>query len=209
MTHDSVQRYYVRPLEKSDIATMARWFTDLEDLSAFDRSARIPLSLETSEEIWSEALGNDGKNGKFWFAIDGSDSNSVGIIGLESFNVINGDAVVALYIAKALRQEGLGVRALALVVDIGFRQLRLNRITSYIRADNEGSRKISRRIGFQVEGCLRQAWFTNGRHADMLVVGLLKDEWMDRRTALMAELDGNTTVSFGSSASPGWSWPPK
>jgi len=43
----------------------------------------------------------------------------------------------------------------------------------------------------------------------LLVVGLLKDEWMTRRTAMSAERDGNPTVSFGHDASPSWSWPPK
>jgi len=133
----------------------------------------------------------------------------VGIAGLESFSAVNGDAVVPLHVGKSVRQQGVGVRVLALVADIAFRQLRLNRLTSYIRAGNEVSHRISTRVGFQVEGCLRQAWFTDGRHVDMLVVGPLTDEWMARRTALSAELDGSPTVSFGHDASPSWSWPPK
>jgi len=84
MTENGKRLYLVRPLEKTDIPTFTRWFCDLEDLSAFDRSARIPLGLEASEKVWSDALGNDGKNGKYWFAIDDTDANTIGIVGLET-----------------------------------------------------------------------------------------------------------------------------
>ena len=46
----------------------------------------------------------------------------------------------------------------------------LNRITSYYHADNEGSRKLTERVGFEVEGRMRQAWFSGGLYADMVVV---------------------------------------
>ena len=209
MTEHGERLYLVRPLEKSDIPTFTRWFYDLEDLSTFDRNARIPLGLEASEKTWSDALGNDGKNGKYWFAIDDAETNTIGIVGLESHSVINGDAVISLYIAKPERRQGVGVRTIALLSDVAFKQLGLNRITSYYHADNEGSRKLTARLGFEVEGRMRQAWFRGGQRADMVVVGLLKQDWFERRTALTSELDTDTIVSFGVIASPVWSWPLK
>ena len=209
MTEHGERLYLVRPLEKSDIPTFTRWFCDLEDLSAFDRNARIPLSLEASEKTWSDALGNDAKNGKYWFAIDDAETNTIGIVGLESHSVINGDAVISLYIAGPERKRGVGVRTIALLLDVAFKQLGLNRITSYYHAENVGSRKLTERVGFEVEGCIRQAWFCGGHRADMVVVGLLKQDWVERRAALASELDADTIVSFGAIASPVWSWPLK
>jgi len=209
MTEHGERLYLVRPLEKSDIPTLTRWFFDLEDLSTFDRSARIPISLEASEKTWSDALGNDRKNGKYWFAIDDAETNTIGIVGLESHSVINGDAVISLYIVGPERRRGVGVRTVALLSDVAFKQLGLHRITSYYHADNEGSRKLTARVGFEVEGRMRQAWFSGGQRADMVVVGLLKKDWFERRTALTSELDTDTIVSFGVIASPVWSWPLK
>ena len=209
MIRNGKRLYHVRPMEKSDIPTFTRWFCDLEDLSAFDRGARIPLSLEASEKVWSDALGNDGKNGKYWFAIDDAAVNTIGIVGLESHSVINGDAVISLYIVKPERRLGVGVRAIALLSDVAFKQLGLNRITSYYHADNEGSRKLTTQLGFEVEGRMRQAWFSGGRRADMVIVGLLKQDWLERRATLASELDAHTIVSFGTIASPEWSWPSK
>ena len=207
MSDDDERIYRVRPLEKSDIGVLSAWFNDLDDLSVFDRTLRVPLGREASEAAWSDALGNDGKSGKYWFAIDDPTSKIGGIVGLENVSAINGDAVLPLYIDRPLRRQGVGVRAAALIADLAFRQLGLNRITSYFRADNEGSMRLTARVGFQVEGRLRQAWFSNGRRSDMIVVGLLKDDWMSRRAGLSAELVGKTAVGFGRAGSAGWRWP--
>lgn len=209
MTGNGKRLYLVRPLERSDIPTFTAWFHDLDDLSTFDRTARIPLGQDAAEKTWADALGNDGKNGRYWFAIEDAEKNTVGIAGLESLSVINGDAVISLYLVRSVRRQGVGVRTIALLADVAFKQLGLVRITSYYHADNEGSRKLTARVGFEVEGRMRQAWFSGGRRSDMVVVGLLRQDWLDRRTALASELEAETIVSFGAVASPTWSWPSK
>lgn len=208
MTNTQRDTYYVRPLEKSDIPTISRWFVDLDDLSAFDRCMRIPLSLDASEKAWSDAVGNDVSTGKYWFAIDDKENQTIGIIGLESVSLINGDAVLPVCIAKTARNKGVGIRSAALMLDIAFQQLGLNRLTSYYRADNEVTRYLTERAGFRQEGCMRQAWFAGGQHVDMIIVGILRQEWMERRKALAEELDTNTVVTFGRHSSGTWSWPP-
>ncbi|MCZ6592681.1 MAG: GNAT family protein [Alphaproteobacteria bacterium] len=208
MTKIKRDTYFVRPLEKSDIPTISHWFVDLDDLSAFDRCMRIPLSLGATEKAWSDSIGNDGLNGKYWFAIDDKENQTIGIIGLESVSLINGDAVLPVCMAKAARNKGIGIRSAALMLDIAFQQLGLNRLTSYYRADNDVTRYLTERAGFRQEGCMRQAWFAGGRHVDMIIVGILRQEWMERRKTLAEELDPKTVVTFGRHSSGTWSWPP-
>jgi len=208
MTKTQRDTYFVRPLEKSDIPAISHWFVDLDDLSAFDRCMRIPLSLGATEKAWSDSIGNDGLNGKYWFAIDDKENQTIGIIGLESVSLINGDAVLPVCIAKAARNKGIGIRSAALMLDVAFQQLGLNRLTSYYRADNDVTRYLTERAGFRQEGCMRQAWFAGGRHVDMIIVGILRQEWMERRKTLAEELDTKTVVTFGRHSSGTWSWPP-
>ena len=209
MSKTQRETYFVRPLENSDVPTISRWCEDLDDLSAFDRCMRIPLSRDASEKAWSDAVGNDGANGKYWFAIDDEENQTIGIIGLESVNLINGDAVLPVCMAKTARNKGIGIRSAALMLDVAFQQLGLNRLTSYYRADNEVTRYLTERAGFQQEGCMRQAWFAGGQHVDMIIVGILRQEWMERRKTLAKELDIDTVVTFGRHSSGTWSWPPR
>lgn len=208
MTHPKPETFFMRPLEGSDVPTIARWFVDLDDLSLFDRSLRAPMNLTSSEKIWSDVLGNNDKNSEYWFAIVKNDDKLIGISGIEGLSFVNRDGIVPLFIERSERNKGIGIRALALMLDVAFKQLGLNRLTSYYRSDNEASRALLARAGFRQEGCMRQAWFAAGRRLDMIVIGILRDEWMERRKTLANELGKNIVLTFGSESSGRWSWPP-
>lgn len=208
MDNPRPETYFMRPLEGSDVSTIARWFVDLDDLSLFDRALRAPLNLSSSEKAWSDALGNNDEKGKYWFALIDEADDLVGISGIEGISVINRDGVIPLFIERGSRKKGVGCRALALMLDIAFIHLGLNRLTSYFRSDNDATRTLVERVGFRQEGCMQQAWFAKGQHLDMIVIGILRREWMERRKKLAVELDANVTVTFGRESAGTWRWPP-
>ncbi len=145
---------------------------------------------------------------KCWFAITSEPTGVAGIVGLERISPVNRDAVIALYVDHAIRRQGVGIRASALILDFAFRQLGLNRVTSYYRNDNASSRDLVSQAGFEVEGTMRQAWFSDGRFHDMIVVGILAEDWKVRRDALAEELGETTVIAFGDGRSVGSKWPP-
>ena len=206
-THTS--RFRLRPLEKSDLETVTPWFQDIEDLARFDRTSRIPLNLAQTEENWSDVFSASAGGSKCWFVAESHSGQVVGMSGLEAISPINRDAIVAMFVDKPVRRLGVGIRATALVVDFAFRQLGLNRLTSYYRADNANSRDLVAKLGCKIEGTMRQAWFADGRFHDMVVVGVLKQDWEQQRPKLAQELTADTVVSFGQNPSVSWSWPPQ
>ena len=208
MNKNANATYHLRPLRKTDIATVSGWFESLDDLSLFDRTMRVPVNHEAVEKSLLDAAGIEGAVGKCWFAIEAERDSLNGIVGLENINPINGDAILALFIEHDSRNKGIGIRTSALILDMAFNQLRLNRVSSFYRADNKASRKLTTAAGFQEEGCLRKAWFSGGSHMDMICVGLLQSEWAKRRQELVAELSAGPRVTFGHKPSGGWSWPP-
>lgn len=196
-------------MERADLDSVLSWFQDVEDLARFDRTTRVPLNTSHAEEFWRDSFTSSDASRKCWFIVESSAGEAVGLAGLESISNINRDAVVAVFVNKAMRRSGVGLRASALVLDLAFRQLGLNRITSYYREDNHHSRDLVAKIGFQIEGTMRQAWFAEGEFQDMVVVGILKSEWMVRRNVLAQELDANTIVTLGPNDCAAWSWPPQ
>jgi RimJ/RimL family protein N-acetyltransferase len=194
------------PLEPSCLQEISRWLSDLDDLSLFDRESRMPIGPDM---LRSGLVSADEKGvpDKHWFSIKHRDKKLVGMIGLEKLSLVNRDGVVPMFVSKPFRGRGIGIRSLALLMDVAFRQFGLQRLTSYLRADNEASRALTERAGFRQEGRLRQAWFSDGRHHDMLVIGILRQEWLERRAALADELDPRTVVTFGGDISGEWSWP--
>ncbi|WP_254437930.1 GNAT family N-acetyltransferase [Ruegeria arenilitoris] len=201
--------FKLRPLEKADLEVISPWFQDIEDLARFDRKLRIPFNMTQTEEAWSDVFCVSGSDHKCWFVVESDSGQLLGLAGLEGISSVNRDAVVAMFVEKSARRLGLAVRATALLADFAFRQLGLNRLTSYYRDDNHISRDLVERLGCQVEGTMRQAWYADGEFHDMIVVGVLKQDWLVRRPILAKELDPSTLVTFGSGGVSDWSWPPQ
>lgn len=207
MSNDTLKSFILRPTEKSDLSVLSYWFQDVTDLACFDRARRIPANNEQTELLWSDITGGSAKDENCWFTIESDAKEAVGLVGLDTISYCNRDAVMPLFVQKSIRRRGVGIRACALVLDLAFRQLGLNRVTSYVRADNLSSKNLLSQLGFQIEGTLRQAWFSEGQFHDMIAVGILLPDWMDRRRALARELHSETLVMLGPDASPEWSWP--
>ncbi|MFA3916265.1 GNAT family N-acetyltransferase [Ruegeria hyattellae] len=199
--------YALRPLEKADLTLISRWFRNVDDLAAFDRTCRMPLNLAGTERSWERVVEGATDCERCWFAIESETEVVVGIVGLEAISPTNRDGVIATFLDSSLRGQGVGTRAAALMLDLAFRQLGLNRITSYYREDNNTSNQVLGQLGFQIEGRMRKAWFAQGKFFDMMVVGLLSDEWEARRTSLSSELGAETSVGMGEAGSSGWNWP--
>ncbi|MES0824879.1 GNAT family N-acetyltransferase [Ruegeria sp. SCP11] len=209
MPDKSNSAFKLRPLEKADLEVITPWFQDIEDLARFDRTLRVPFNLAQTEEAWSGALNPSGSDNRCWFVVESGDGQVLGVVGLEAISPINRDAIIAMFVEKSARRLGLAIRATALIADLAFRQLGLNRLTSYYRQDNHISRDLVERLGCQIEGTMREAWYADGAFHDMIVVGLLKQDWAKRRQNLAKELSPETIVTFGSGGCPIWSWPPQ
>jgi hypothetical protein len=64
-----------------------------------------------------------------------------------------------------------------------------------------------RKAGFKEEGRLRRAWLSDGKYLDMIVAGVLHEDWATRRDLLRRELDQRTILRFGGSTNGRHAWP--
>ena len=198
----------VRPMTHGDLDALAGWFDCIDDVLLFDRSAVVPASLEAIRENWKADLDPAATPPKaLWYIAEDSSGRPAAIAGLRSINYINGDALLAAFVSRHMRGRGVAVRLAAMVLDAGFTRMRLVRVTSCYREDNAASASILRRAGFCEEGRLREALLANGRHHDLCVMGLLREEWLATREALNAELDDATALRFPGQGNEQYDWP--
>ncbi len=73
--------------------------------------------------------------------------------------------------------QGYATEAACAMVSFGFRELGLDRISSWCLADNAASARVLERLGFRQEGRLRRNEHFKGRWWDTLLYALLRDEW--------------------------------
>jgi RimJ/RimL family protein N-acetyltransferase len=80
------------------------------------------------------------------------------------------------------RGEGVGRRALALIVDRVFERHGAHRVWLDTFPRNERARRAYAAAGFVHEGVLREALFKNGRFESLVVMSILRSEWPPDRS---------------------------
>jgi RimJ/RimL family protein N-acetyltransferase len=179
---------YLRPLNEADLNQLADWFACFEDLALFDRGLPVPVSREFVVESWKPALQFSDPPKSFWFIAEDKDGDPIGICGIQSINFIHGDAVVPLFVSQEHRTRGFGTALLFRLVELAFDQLRLHRLSTVYRANNSATEKLVTAAGFVEEGRIREGWYANDQHHDIVHVGLLKSEWPDKRRIIRERL---------------------
>ncbi len=110
------------------------------------------------------------------FAID-RNKELCGLVGLMLQNdVYRKSAEIGYWIGEPFWGEGIATKAVELIVQYAFEDLKLKRIFAGAFEYNLGSMKVLEKNGFQKEGIARMAVFKNGKFWDEHRYALLFDE---------------------------------
>lgn len=87
------------------------------------------------------------------------------------------EAWIGYWVSSRYRGMGVATTAVALGVDHAFARMKLHRLTATYLPENEPSRAVLSRIGFQQEGYLRGALHIDGQWRDHVMVALNEDDF--------------------------------
>ncbi len=86
-------------------------------------------------------------------------------------------AEIGYWIGKEFEGKGIVTTACREMITYAFQDLRMNRIDLRSMVNNHRSRAVAERLGFKLEGILRQQAILRGEPLDMAMYSLLRDEW--------------------------------
>lgn len=168
----------LRPVKRSDIQNFLKWFNDTEVIQYLN--LYLPMT-EMAEEKYIEELGTTRSRTDAVFVIEVLEDNSskpIGNIGLHSISPKDHNATFGIAIGeKDYWSRGYGTEAARLLINYGFEQLNLHRISSFAVAFNERGIRLHKRVGFKEEGRQRECKFKNGKFHDEVAFGILREEW--------------------------------
>lgn len=196
MSSDAEQIFTLKPMGMDDVDRIASWFVDFEDVALFERNLPVPVSPEYVRETWKTALAFADPPRALWFMAEDSARDPAGVCGLQSINYIHGDAVVPIFVGPKMRGKGLALAISISVIDLAFNKLRLHRLTTFFREDNNATRAITSKLGFTEEGRMREASYSDGVHKDQIQVGLLKSDWISIRETVTEKLEKSSRISI-------------
>jgi RimJ/RimL family protein N-acetyltransferase len=164
----------LRAGEPEDEPLLHAWINDTEVIE--NLAMRYPISHPAEREWLETAIKIDFSNAGF--AIDRlSDGQMIGRTGLHSASPENRSATLGIMIGdRSCWDSGYGTDAMRVLCRFGFEYMNLHRIELDVFAANERAQHVYEKVGFQVEGRKRQAFFKHGRYQDVIVMGLLEGE---------------------------------
>ncbi len=173
------QHIRLRPVEKEDLPRFVKWFGDPELRSYLD--SYLPLS-QMQEERWFERNMSLGSEQTWSIDLQPPDSVGpwvhIGSCGFHEIDWRHRSAVAGILIgSREYWGKGHGTDAMQTLVAWGFYTLNLNRVQLRVYADNERAIRSYQKVGFVIEGRLRQANFYNGAYRDALEMGVLREDW--------------------------------
>jgi RimJ/RimL family protein N-acetyltransferase len=164
----------LRPVEPEDADALYRWHNDEEVmrwLQMYFHESLAGLRKRIADR-------RENSHGKVTFCIETlQERKPIGVVALRDADPVNARAEVDIYIGE---QEywggGYGTDALRTVCRYGFDTMRLHSIELGVVEENTRAIRSYEKVGFQVDGRLRQSFFRDGKWHDSLLMCVLKDE---------------------------------
>lgn len=161
--------------------TLAKSFVKWDrDSEAHRLGDSEPAQLWSEKKLKEFVEKNDDKQEKsFRFSIRTlAEDTLIGTTSLWIQCWAHGDAWLGIFIGERDHwSKGYGTDAMRLIVQYGFSELNLRRITLGLHKYNERALKSYLKVGFQIEGRVHDEGLRDGVRYDGLYMGLLREEW--------------------------------
>jgi ribosomal-protein-serine acetyltransferase len=92
-------------------------------------------------------------------------------------------AEIGYWLDKDMQGKGIITRAAKTLVTYAFQEYGLNKVEIHAAAENHRSRAVPERLGFIQEGTIRQDAWLNGKVHDMIIYGMLANEWQNAQAS--------------------------
>lgn len=166
----------LRELEDADEAVLFQWRGEPE-VDRWMSDAAFPS--RSAHAAWFETLRVD-PNLRGWMIQRGG--LPAGLLTLTGLVSHHRRAAWNWFLGSAeARGRGVGRAAQVLGLDQAFGQLGLHKVFAEVMADNDAALKAQSAAGFRREGYLRGHVLKNGEPRDVVLLGILAEEWRDLR----------------------------
>ena len=163
----------LRAVEEEDLPLINGMFWNTEVSQHL--AVTWPEPLAGTREWWERGRSA----GDATFVIETLAGELIGVCGLEGIDHRVRSAGLGIWIGKPFWDQGYGADAVRTLCRFGLREMNLQRIGLAVYESNPRGIRAYQKVGFREEGRRRRAHFVDGRHIDVIVMGLLADELID------------------------------
>jgi RimJ/RimL family protein N-acetyltransferase len=171
----------------TDLGSIVRWYRDRE-IARLTRYQSRPMAEAEVERFFQ--LRMMAPDALAYSIVELPDWR---LIGFTTFSSLDGDnGSVLFHITIGERDawgRGLGTETTQLMLEHAFERLGLHRVGLSVFSYNVRAIRAYEKAGFRIEGRQREAILRDGRYWDEIQMGILVDEWIERRYPRAEQLD--------------------
>ena len=167
----------LRAIDRSDIPLFLKWFNDPEVTMGLE--SVFPMSEAREDQWFDNMLKRPIETQPLAIEIQiENEWKIIGNIAIFDFDKIAHSAEVGIVIGeKEFWGKGYGTKALKLILKHGFGTLNLNRISLQVYGLNDRAIRVYNKVGFVLEGTMRDAVYRQGKYYDVHIMSILRKEW--------------------------------
>lgn len=172
----SGSRVCLRPLERADLnERYLEWLND-PDVTRYMETGTFPTTALDLERFHDDVTGS--RNQVLLAVADRKSGQHIGNVKLGPIHWIHRSATFGIMIGdKKFWGKGIGLEATQLMVEYGFDRLNLRRIDLGVFAEHHSAIHCYEKVGFKLEGRMRESLFQNGKYFDRLWMAVLRSEY--------------------------------
>jgi len=143
-----------------------------------------PFLIEDAEKTINHMIKRSEENPRTSYNLAitlNKNEELIGGIGLVKMDFNQKIGMVMYWLGEEYWRAGYGSEALRAILNFGFNELKLRKISAEVYPGNEGSVKLLEKFGFKKEGNLRQSSIckADGKIKDTFYYGLLREEYLE------------------------------
>ncbi|MFW6120546.1 MAG: GNAT family N-acetyltransferase [Petrotogales bacterium] len=165
----------LRAYRKEDMDEAYNLVNDLEVRGFLNPGIPYPLKREEEDKFYENLSSSKDT---YSFAIERiEDKRYIGGCGVNEVNWKNSNCCVGIFLGKPYWSYGYGTEAMQILVDFIFKEMNIHKIFLCVYSFNERAIKSYEKLGFKVEGRLREHIFRFGKYHDEIIMGILRSEY--------------------------------
>ena len=183
-------RFTLRPFRRRDVGAVHNAvLASLAELSEYLPWARANYSRSTTQQFIREsaAAWHEGRAFDFTIRRDLEPDRHIGNVSIWHVSRANMVGEVGYWVRTDQTSQGVCTEVVARVLRFGFEELGLHRIVLRIGVGNRASERVAEKLGFRLEGTLRDDVKVGSNWMDHTIWGLLEHEWREEQQRYRAE----------------------
>ena len=171
------ERLLLRKLADQDVSDIFEIYSDPEVMLYFDDRYAFKELSEAEQMIREYNNAFHDKTGMRWGIVLKDSGKLIGTCGFHAISDYHKRIEIGYDLNRNYWGNGFMSETLSLIIDYAYNISDVNRVEAFVETPNKASRSLLEKLGFRLEGILREHEMCRGNLIDIQLLSLLRKEW--------------------------------